>query len=269
MEIISKPEAIEYGLKFYFTGRSCIRGHYSARYVNGSKCKECTLINNSLWASENPEKVSLSRKRWADNNQERIKLSKSRRPSRAKPVEILHPHRMLSRSKSKDLGLKHYYTGKPCKHGHYSDRFTATGICVECGRVHSARIRESQPDRRARYQPAANASIKERSRSDPIFKAKLSMREMVRRVARLIGSKKEKGTIEALGYSPADFAGHMESLFLEGMSWANHGEWHIDHVTPISIMLKRGITDPATINALKNMQPLWAEDNRRKSARMI
>ena len=236
MEITSRATAIAQNLPTYYTNKPCHRGHLASRYTRNGGC--------SLCISEH-------------------------RPSRAKPVLILDPHKIIDRSKSRSLGLMHYYTGKPCKHGHYSDRFTATGICVECGRIHSANIRKAQPERRSRYQAAANESIKERSRSDPVFKAKLSMREMVRRVARLIGSKKEKGAIEALGYSPAEFAGHMESLFLDGMSWANHGEWHIDHVTPISIMLKRGITDPATINSLENMQPLWAEDNRRKSARMI
>ncbi|MDB1108081.1 hypothetical protein [Pseudomonas extremaustralis] len=269
MEIISKPEAIERGLKLYFTGKLCARGHVSERYVCSGACKVCVLERNAIWTEKNPEAVEKSKREWCNRNIESIREKRRLRPSRAKPVEIVGAHLVISKKKSKELGLIHYYTGKPCKHGHYSDRFTATSICVECGRIHSTNIRKAQPERRSRYQAAANESIKERSRSDPVFKAKLSMREMVRRVARLIGSKKEKGTIEALGYSPAEFAGHMESLFLEGMSWANHGEWHIDHVTPISIMLKRGITDPATINALKNMQPLWAEDNRRKSARMI
>jgi 5-methylcytosine-specific restriction endonuclease McrA len=29
-------------------------------------------------------------------------------------------------------GLKRYFTGKPCKHGHVSERFTSTGACIEC-----------------------------------------------------------------------------------------------------------------------------------------
>ena len=28
-----------------------------------------------------------------------------------------------------------YNTGKPCKHGHYSNRRTATGVCIECERI--------------------------------------------------------------------------------------------------------------------------------------
>lgn len=45
------------------------------------------------------------------------------------------------------------------------------------------------------------------------------------------------------------------------MSWDNRGEWHIDHIVPVAVMVRDGITDPAIINALTNLQPLWAKDN--------
>ena len=32
-------------------------------------------------------------------------------------------------------GLKHYFTGEPCTHGHISTRFTSSGRCVECVRI--------------------------------------------------------------------------------------------------------------------------------------
>lgn len=33
------------------------------------------------------------------------------------------------------LGVSLYFTGKPCKHGHISKRFSNTSICVECSRL--------------------------------------------------------------------------------------------------------------------------------------
>jgi hypothetical protein len=55
---------------------------------------------------------------------------------------------------------------------------------------------------------------------------------------------------------------HIESLFLEGMSWENWGEWQIDHIKPISSFDKT--TDTKIVNNLNNLQPLWASDNIRK-----
>lgn len=80
---------------------------------------------------------------------------------------------------------------------------------------------------------------------------------------RRFGKNKEKTTIEILGYSAEDLKNHMESLFLEGMTWENWGLWQIDHIRPISSFEKT--TDPKIVNALTNLQPLWKKDNIIKS----
>jgi len=72
---------------------------------------------------------------------------------------------------------------------------------------------------------------------------------------------------DKLGYTPEELVRHIESLFEDGMSWDNHGEWHIDHVKPISAYLDEGVTDPSIVNALGNLRPLWAKDNLVKGSR--
>lgn len=62
-----------------------------------------------------------------------------------------------------------------------------------------------------------------------------------------------------LGYSADDLKLHMESLFKEGMSWDNYGEWHIDHIKPVSLFDPE--TDISIVNSLDNLQPLWAYEN--------
>jgi len=70
-----------------------------------------------------------------------------------------------------------------------------------------------------------------------------------------------------LGYLSGDLKRHIESLFLDGMNWGNHGDWRVDHIKPVSKFIERGIYDPAKINALTNLQPLWAKDNLSKAAK--
>jgi hypothetical protein len=41
-----------------------------------------------------------------------------------------------TREEARALGLDRYTTGKPCKHGHLSDRNTRDGKCYECCRVY-------------------------------------------------------------------------------------------------------------------------------------
>lgn len=38
----------------------------------------------------------------------------------------------ITRNDAAKLGLKRYFTGMPCKHGHDSERYTTTSGCVEC-----------------------------------------------------------------------------------------------------------------------------------------
>ena len=40
------------------------------------------------------------------------------------------------------------------------------------------------------------------------------------------------------------------------MSWDNYGEWHIDHIKPLTLFDDN--TPIHVVNALSNLQPLWA-----------
>ena len=71
-----------------------------------------------------------------------------------------------------------------------------------------------------------------------------------------LGKTKEGHTIDLLGYSALELKEHIESLFLDGMSWDNHGEWHIDHKIPVSTFDPE--TSSSVVNALSNLQPLWS-----------
>lgn len=65
--------------------------------------------------------------------------------------------------------------------------------------------------------------------------------------------------VELLGYSAIELKEHLESLFLEEMSWENYGEWHIDHIKMVSDFEEGTPLD--VVNSLSNLRPLWAKDN--------
>lgn len=70
-----------------------------------------------------------------------------------------------------------------------------------------------------------------------------------------------------VGYTLAQLVAHLESLFQPGMSWDNCGDWHLDHVVPISAFNFSCAEDLDFRRcwALSNLQPLWAAENIRKS----
>ena len=47
------------------------------------------------------------------------------------------------------------------------------------------------------------------------------------------------------------------------MRWDNHGEWHMDHIKPIS--LAKTENEILELNHYTNFQPLWANENLSKS----
>ena len=92
------------------------------------------------------------------------------------------------------------------------------------------------------------------------------------RVKSALRAKKSKKSIEYLGCTIDEFKEHIESQFEEGMTWDNHGEWHIDHIVPIKYKEDGEVpTLEDTIKRLhwSNTQPLWASDNIAKGNRFI
>ena len=94
----------------------------------------------------------------------------------------------------------------------------------------------------------------------------LAWRSILTNSLKRLGKKKEDETIELLGYSSIQLKEYIERLFTEGMSWENYGEWHIDHIKPVS---KFDSDTPVDIvNSLENLQPLWAFDNLSKGNKL-
>ena len=53
---------------------------------------------------------------------------------------------IVTRAEARAAGAKRYFTGKPCKHGHISERYT-TKTCVACMVVRSAAWRAANRER--------------------------------------------------------------------------------------------------------------------------
>lgn len=54
---------------------------------------------------------------------------------------------VISRAEAKAAGLKRYYTGVACKHGHVAERFVSSRNCADCLNNHKIAHRANNPDR--------------------------------------------------------------------------------------------------------------------------
>ena len=90
-----------------------------------------------------------------------------------------------------------------------------------------------------------------------------NVRKRVRDILKLKGELKKDATFELIGCSPKELVQHLQTQFTNGMSWENYGEWHIDHIIPLSSA--KTIDDIKRLCHYTNLQPLWAKDNLKKS----
>jgi hypothetical protein len=136
------------------------------------------------------------------------------------------------------------------------------------------RVRKWQSENRDRHREWSRKNRKRRMAADPAFKARISMRRrfyMALRNQVYDGWNIRSGeAVRLLGCTMAEFVNHIESLWSDGMAWANwtRDGWHIDHIVPLSAF---DLADAAQISAAchyTNLRPLWAKDNLRKGAKV-
>lgn len=206
---------------------------------------------------------------------------------------------IMTRNEAQAVGLKHYYTGKPCKRGHVARRRVSSNDCLSCSKERQqakavkkykqahyllnqekykaaaiANYGKNKIDKIAyslAYQKANSAKINanrsERKKLDILYREKERVRGLIKQSLAGNGFTKNSSTFEILGCSYQYFLSHIERQFLKGMTWENRKKWHIDHIIPIASA--KCVDDLIKLNHHTNMRPLWARDNWEKSDQRI
>jgi hypothetical protein len=107
----------------------------------------------------------------------------------------------------------------------------------------------------------------QRTKSSPVKYLKMLMR---RRILGILNSKNMKKKLKCesiVGCSYSDLKLHLESKFQPDMTWENQGDWHIDHIIPLSSAQTED--EIYRLCHYTNLQPLWAEDNLKKGNKII
>lgn len=121
-------------------------------------------------------------------------------------------------------------------------------------------------DWREKNKDRANESArnwaKNKRKIDPEFRLKITLRN---RINNILYTKGKHGKyVELLGCDFKRYKEYLENKFLDGMSWDNHGKWHIDHILPcVSFDLTKEEEQRKCFH-YSNTQPIWAIDNLKK-----
>jgi hypothetical protein len=108
---------------------------------------------------------------------------------------------------------------------------------------------------------------KKRLNSDIEFKIKKNLR--IRMYCAIRYNLKSGSAVKDLGCSIDFFKEYIASMFQDGMTWDNYGEWHLDHIKPLSLFNLSDRSQYLEAANYKNIQPLWAKDNLTKSDKYV
>jgi len=211
--------------------KKCIKDYNKAYYEAN---KEKLLARHNTWNNANKERVKKNEKAWREANKDKIKI-----------VRALY----LERNKAKiRIKRKIYYEAN-------KKRILAKAKAWVASNKKKAAIYYS-------------AWHKQKRRIDIKFRLGRNMSKAVSESLRENRNGRSWETI--IGYTLNDLRKHLEKQFVNGMTWENYGEWHIEHKIPISVhnFTKVGHQDFKKCWALSNLQPMWAKENLSKGTKI-
>ena len=107
-----------------------------------------------------------------------------------------------------------------------------------------------------------NTRTRERRKLDSSYRLASVLRARLNHA--LKGRTKVGSAIKFLGCSVDYLRVHLESQFVENMSWDNYGsgkdKWSIDHIIPLSMVDLTDESKFAQVNHYTNLRPLWNTD---------
>jgi hypothetical protein len=106
-----------------------------------------------------------------------------------------------------------------------------------------------------------------RYQTNPEYKLKKLIRgRMISEIGKIKNGSTNDKMNEYLGCSLNDLKIYIENKFTPDMNWNNHGNvWELDHIKPCSLFDFTDVKQQKECFHYTNLQPLYKEDNRKKS----
>ena len=221
------------------------------------KNKEEYKAYQKAYREANKEKNATQRKVYYEANKEKI-AEKYKAYREANKEKIAERHKAWHKVQQRE-NADEYLKKKRAYYKANKDKF------AEKRRV---RYEANKEERNLRY--------RQRYDSDRLFKLSALYRRSCHRAFQSIGDKKNNRSLKLLGLETwQELAKHLQSQFYDHpdtgkkMTFDNHGfyGWHIDHIIPMSTAETE--EDIIKLCHYTNLQPLWAEDNLKKSNKIL
>lgn len=201
-------------------------------------CAECTHEIDKIY--HNKPSYKERKKKWGDENRDKVLRNKRKYNKTNKKKEC--DKRYLQNNPEKFLESQNKYK----QSAKYKERYNAR----KAGRI------ERDKERRA---------------NEPDYKIKFNLRVRVNKAVKAQGAPRFYRYDEYIGCTPAFLRVYLESMFKDGMSWANNSNkgWHIDHIIPCDSFNFHDPEQQKQCFHYTNLQPLWWYENMSKGAKIV
>ena len=151
---------------------------------------------------------------------------------------------------------------------HKNGKSYTRNVCKKCKQNQYNKDKKRARDRKYGkiYRKKRTTYERNRIKYDVQYRLTRNLRSRLR--AALKNKQKYGSAIKDLGCSIEELKRHLEKQFINGMSWDNYGEWHIDHIKALSLYNLENKEEFIEANNYLNLQPLWAKDNIKKSNKL-
>jgi hypothetical protein len=231
---------LEYRRKRYAENAQKQR-EYARKYreENPERVREWSRKSVNKWRAANPEK---SRESWTKSNH------KWRVTNLEKARESHKNWYRANQEKEQERSRKYYYTNQEKE--------------KKRGREYQRKRFAKNPEKIRNY--FREYHQKRRKTIPEIY----MMRSCVHRMLKVAQFTRTSRNWKYICCTPQFLRNHLEEQFLPGMTWENYGEWHVDHIIPLSIFPFKEMPELLFVAShWTNLRPLWRKENLSKGKR--
>jgi len=217
-------------------------------YSGCNKCTNCVAAQKKSYYESNKDKISEQKKLYY--------IEKKTEMAEKKKVYYENNKEHL-----KEYNKNNYYVNKEGRAEYYQIN---KEIIVKKRKIYKSTHKELVKAQRRKH-------TKKQMLTNVNYKLRKNIRGRINNaIINGFGKKSHKTTV-LLGCDWNTVRMHLESQFVNGMSWDNYGlfGWHIDHIRPCASFDLTDVDQQKECFNYKNLQPLWARDNLVKGCTFI
>ena len=214
--------------------------------------------NQKKYRADNKEKKKAYQNEYYKANKEKLKeyYKKYNAANKEKKKEYNTKYNAANKEKKKEDNKKYNTANKEKK--------------KEDNKKYNTANKEKKKEYNTKYNAANkeknNKRCRNRYKNDENFKLRCLLRNRFSIALKSQTIKKNSHVLELTSCTVDVLKNHLSNQFEEGMTWANHGDWHIDHRRPCASFDLAKEEEQRKCFHYTNLQPLWEQENREKSA---